>query len=79
MTQSDVVNNLTSSATNKPLSAAQGKALNTSLSGKANIGALAEKTSSTHTFNFKWTNDSYIEIWVDSSKVAQIKGFKKYD
>lgn len=79
MTQSDVINNLTSSAINKPLSAAQGKALNSSLSGKANIGNLAEKTSGNHTFTFKWTNDSYIEIWVDSSKVAQIKGFKKYD
>ena len=76
LVQSDVVDNLTSTATNKPLSAAQGKALNTN---KANIGALAEKTSGTHTFTFKWTNDSYIEIWVDSSKVAQIKGFKRYD
>ena len=32
LTQSDVVNNLTSTATNKPLSAAQGKALNDTIS-----------------------------------------------
>ncbi len=76
LTQSDIVNNLTSTATNKPLSAAQGRALNTN---KANIGALVETTSSNHNIYFKWTNDSYLEIWVDSSKVVQLKGFKRYD
>lgn len=34
---SDIVNNLTSTATNKPLSAAQGKALNDALGTKANV------------------------------------------
>lgn len=77
LTQSDVKNNLTSTDTNKPLSAAQGKALNTS---KANISAIATgKTYSTHAITFQWTNDSYLQIMVDNTVVCQFKGFKRYD
>lgn len=47
---------------------------------KANVGTMAEKSApSNHGVTFKWTTDSYLEIYVDNTKVLQIKGFKKYD
>lgn len=58
---SDVVNNLTSTATNKPLSAAQGKALNDALSDKVkiqyfnasyNMGTLNANSGNTIRINF---------------------------
>ena len=81
LTQADVKNNLTSSDTNKPLSAAQGKALNQTLATKVTSGSLVDSTSSNHNVTFKWTSNpaSYFEVYVDGTKVVQLKGFKKYD
>lgn len=75
---SDVVNNLTSTATNKPLSAAQGKALNDALgSSNTRIGyleAYAGQMRSIKVLTLELANSAVISNTAGQAKFFQING-----
>lgn len=76
---SDVVNNLTSTSTTQPLSAAQGKALNDALGTTANTYvSIADFTSAVETKNYTDNNFRflYFELLADTSSPNRVHGTK---
>lgn len=77
LTQSDVVNNLTSTSTVKPLSAAQGKALNDKISALGGATKLYGRAEPTIAANFTISNASsyrfiMVNLYNDNSNTAQM-------
>lgn len=72
LTQSDVVNNLTSTDTNVPLSAAQGKALNDKFNGLFKTGTYTGTTSAAGTIGIDQRPEdcSFIVCIVDNSQAG---------
>lgn len=81
MTKSDVVNNLTTTTTNVPLSAAQGKVLNDKYNSIGNatllgsVGSNQSSTSASITLSQSLDNFKYVLLKLDADGYEDVKMF----